>query len=83
MKTLRILIPIVLLSAAVGGWFYFAQNEAMAPPTTAVVRLGAIEETVLASGTMEAKQLVSVGARYRGRSKHWRSPLATRSRRVT
>lgn len=66
MKTLRILIPIVLLSAAVGGWFYFAQNEAEAPPTTALVRLGTVEETVLASGTMEAKQLVSVGARVSG-----------------
>ncbi|PCM46382.1 efflux RND transporter periplasmic adaptor subunit [Marinobacter sp. ANT_B65] len=66
MKTLRILIPIVLLSTAVGGWFYFAQNEPEAPPTTALVRLGTVEETVLASGTMEAKQLVSVGARVSG-----------------
>lgn len=66
MKTLRILIPIVLLLAAVGGWFYLAQNEAEAPPTTALVRLGTVEETVLASGTMEAKQLVSVGARVSG-----------------
>lgn len=66
MKTLRILIPIVLLSAAVGGWFYFAQNEAEATPTTALVRPGTVEETVLASGTMEAKQLVSVGARVSG-----------------
>ncbi|ETX10225.1 hemolysin secretion protein D [Marinomonas ushuaiensis DSM 15871] len=66
MKTLRILIPIVLLSTAVGGWFYLAQNEPEAPPTTALVRLGTVEETVLASGTMEAKQLVSVGARVSG-----------------
>lgn len=66
MKTLRILVPVVLLSAAVGGWFYFAQNEAEALPTTALVRLGTVEETVLASGTMEAKQLVSVGARVSG-----------------
>lgn len=66
MKTLRILIPLVLALAAVGGWFYFARNEAMAPPTTAVVRLGTVEETVLASGTMEARQLVSVGARVSG-----------------
>lgn len=66
MKTLRILIPIVLLTTAVGGWFYLAQNEAEAPPTTALVRLGTVEETVLASGTMEAKQLVSVGARVSG-----------------
>ena len=43
-----------------------AQNEPEAPPTTALVRLGTVEETVLASGTMEAKQLVSVGARISG-----------------
>ncbi|WP_050526389.1 efflux RND transporter periplasmic adaptor subunit [Pseudorhodobacter aquimaris] len=66
MKTLRILIPLVLALAAVGGWFYLAQNEAEAPPTTALVRLGTVEETVLASGTMEANQLVSVGARVSG-----------------
>ncbi|WP_272007775.1 efflux RND transporter periplasmic adaptor subunit [Roseovarius sp. ZX-A-9] len=66
MKTLRIPIPIVLLLAAVGGWFYLAQNEAEAPPTTAHVRVGTVEVTVLASGTMEAKQLVSVGARVSG-----------------
>lgn len=36
------------------------------PPTTAAVARGTVEETVLASGTMEAKQLVSVGARMSG-----------------
>lgn len=66
MKISRILIPFGLALAAVGGWFYFAQNEAVAPPTTASTRLGTVEETVLASGTMEAKQLVSVGARVSG-----------------
>ncbi|MGO4910193.1 efflux RND transporter periplasmic adaptor subunit [Pseudorhodobacter sp. W20_MBD10_FR17] len=66
MTALRILIPLALASAAVGGWFYFAQSENVAPPTTAVVTLGTVEETVLASGTMEAKQLVSVGARVSG-----------------
>lgn len=55
-----------MAAAAVGGWYYFAQNETVAPPTTAVVRRGTVEETVLASGTMEAKQLVSVGARVSG-----------------
>ena len=66
MKKLRILILLLLVSAAVGGWFYFAQSEDAAPPTTAIVTRGTVEETVLASGTMEAKQLVSVGARVSG-----------------
>lgn len=66
MKKLSILIPLVFVSAAVGGWLYFAQSEDTAPPVTAVVTRGTVEETVLASGTMEAKQLVSVGARVSG-----------------
>jgi macrolide-specific efflux system membrane fusion protein len=45
---------------------YFAQSEETAPPVTAVVTRGTVEETVLASGTMKAKQLVSVGARVSG-----------------
>ena len=37
MKILRILIPLVLGLAAIGGWFYFAQTENVTPPTTAIV----------------------------------------------
>ena len=66
MKTIRILIPLALVAAMVGGWFYFTGSENAAPPTTAVVTRGTIEESVLASGTMEARQLVSVGARVSG-----------------
>ncbi|WP_295536834.1 efflux RND transporter periplasmic adaptor subunit [uncultured Thioclava sp.] len=66
MKKTRILIPLVLVAAAVGGWFYFARSENVAAPVTAAVTRGSVEETVLASGTMEAKQLVSVGARVSG-----------------
>jgi macrolide-specific efflux system membrane fusion protein len=66
MKTKRILLPIVLLVGVVGGWFYFGRSENSAPPVTASVTRGTVEQTVLASGTMEAKQLVSVGARVSG-----------------
>lgn len=66
MKTIRILLPLALLAAAVGGWLYFDGGENAAPPTTAVVARGTVEQSVLASGTMEAKQLVSVGARVSG-----------------
>ncbi|MDX2483152.1 MAG: efflux RND transporter periplasmic adaptor subunit [Pseudodonghicola sp.] len=66
MKTIRILVPLVLVAAVVGGWLYFARSENTAPPITAVVTRGTVEESVLASGTMEAKQLVSVGARVSG-----------------
>lgn len=66
MKKIRILISLALVLAAVGGWFYFARGENAAPPTTAAVTRATVEETVLASGTMEAMQLVSVGARVSG-----------------
>ncbi|MCR8725884.1 efflux RND transporter periplasmic adaptor subunit [Frigidibacter sp. ROC022] len=66
MKKTRMLIPLALALAAVGGWFYFAGSEDVASPTTAAVTRATVEETVLASGTMEAKQLVSVGARVSG-----------------
>lgn len=66
MKKIRILIALVLVAAAVGGWLYFARSENAVPLTTAAVTRATVEETVLASGTMEAKQLVSVGARVSG-----------------
>lgn len=66
MKPIRIVVPRVLALAVVGGWFYVSKSEATVPPTTAAVARGTVEETVLASGTMEAKQLVSVGARVSG-----------------
>ena len=62
----RILIPLVLAAAVLGGWLYLARSEPIAPPSTATVTRGTVAETVLASGTMEAKQLVSVGARVSG-----------------
>tara|TARA_R110002126_G_scaffold286859_1_gene439046 strand:+ start:4135 stop:5298 length:1164 start_codon:yes stop_codon:yes gene_type:complete len=66
MKKMRILIPLVLVAAAAAGWLYFARSENATPVTTAAVTRATVEETVLASGTMEAKQLVSVGARVSG-----------------
>ncbi len=66
MKTIRILIPLVVVAAMVGGWLYLAPSDNAAPPITAAVTRGTVEETVLASGTMEARQLVSVGARVSG-----------------
>lgn len=66
MKKIYILTPLVFLLVAVGIWYYFVRSENAASLTTATVTRGTIEETVLASGTMEARQLVSVGARVSG-----------------
>ncbi|RYH04933.1 MAG: efflux RND transporter periplasmic adaptor subunit [Alphaproteobacteria bacterium] len=60
---------VVLLGAGVAGYFVMhAPAEEDVPKTVAVSR-GSIEETVLASGTIEASSLVSVGAEVSGRIK--------------
>jgi macrolide-specific efflux system membrane fusion protein len=68
----RPLTPIVLLvvlaAAALGGWWYWQQagsTAAGAPPTTAVTR-GDIQQTVLATGSLQANSVVSVGAQVSG-----------------
>ena len=58
---------LVVLGGAGGAWYlYRAPSESTEPSTTAVTR-GSIEETVLASGVIEASSLVSVGAEVSGR----------------
>jgi macrolide-specific efflux system membrane fusion protein len=60
---------VAVLGAAGAGWVVFsAPAEEVTPATTPVVR-GSVEETVLASGVIEASSLVSVGAEVSGRIK--------------
>ncbi|WP_291393821.1 biotin/lipoyl-binding protein [Devosia sp.] len=60
---------VVLLGGAVAAWaIYSAPSKVEAPRTVAVTR-GGVEETVLATGTIEASALVSVGAEVSGRIK--------------
>lgn len=62
------LIAVLLLALAAGGWlWYHRQASTTAPPPTAAVTRGDVTTTVLASGQIEASQLVSVGARVSGR----------------
>lgn len=66
----RSYLGVALLAAALaaGGW-YFTRSEdsaVTAPPTVAVDR-GTVEQTVLATGAVEAMKLVSVGAQVSGR----------------
>jgi macrolide-specific efflux system membrane fusion protein len=65
-KSLRFLIVLGLVAAVGGGWWYYRSGETQTVPVTAAVKVGNVTETVLASGVMEAKQLVSVGARVSG-----------------
>ncbi|MBY6092074.1 efflux RND transporter periplasmic adaptor subunit [Maritimibacter alkaliphilus] len=62
-------IAIVLLLLGGGGYAVWSQFFKPEPPvqlTTAPVARGTVEETVLASGIIEAQQLISVGARVSG-----------------
>ena len=65
-KLVKILAPIVLIAAGYWGWSIHSKSDAESAPTTAAVSRGTIEETVLATGAIEAKQLVSIGARVSG-----------------
>ena len=70
MKSLaKWLVTLLVLGAAgFGAWWYFvATPQAATVPTTVAVGRGDIEQTVLASGVLEANSLVSVGAEVSGR----------------
>jgi len=58
---------LVLAGAAAGGWWYWGAPKAASVPTTVAVTRGDIEQTVLASGVLQANSLVSVGAEVSGR----------------
>ena len=65
----RTTIIVVVILLAAGGWFgrdYLFPPEAAPSYVTARVTRGDLESTVLASGTLEAYQLVSVGAQVSG-----------------
>jgi len=63
----RIGIAIVLLGiAGVVGWMYLAPSEARVEPTTVKVERGDVAETVLATGSLQANTVTSVGAEVSG-----------------
>jgi len=64
--TIRVVLLLVVAALGIGGWSLYSRDTTTAKPLTAVVTRGTVEETVLASGTIQARQLVSVGARVSG-----------------
>ncbi|WP_138472016.1 efflux RND transporter periplasmic adaptor subunit [Poseidonocella sp. HB161398] len=68
MKTSKLLLAAALFAALAGAaaWQFRAEGPAEAPPQLARVARGTVSQTVLASGMLEASQLVSVGARVSG-----------------
>lgn len=68
MKRTTLAAVAIILGLAAAAWAVTRPEEAQveAPPTAAVTR-GDIEDTVLATGSVEAQKLVSVGAQVSGR----------------
>ena len=70
MKTLvKWLVAVLILggAGAAGWWYFLAAPQAATVPNTVVVGRADIEQTVLASGVLQANSLVSVGAEVSGR----------------
>jgi macrolide-specific efflux system membrane fusion protein len=64
---LRILVVVVVVAAAGTAWWMLSAPQAATEPATVAVARGDVEETVLASGTLEANSVTSVGAEVSGR----------------
>lgn len=62
------LVIALIAVLALGGWWGWQtySGDSAAPPVTATVTRGTVERSVLATGAIEASQLVSVGARVSG-----------------
>jgi macrolide-specific efflux system membrane fusion protein len=58
---------VVVVAAAGAGWWYFVKPPVVVAPQTVAVSRGDVEQTVLASGILQANSLVSVGAQVSGR----------------
>lgn len=68
-RWLVLLALVVLLGAGIAGYFMMQTPARQDVPRTVAVTRGSVEETVLATGTIEASSLVSVGAEVSGRIK--------------
>ena len=63
----RIAVAVVVLAVAgVAGWMYLAPSEARVEPVTIKVARGDIEQSVLATGALQAQSVTSVGAQVSG-----------------
>ncbi|MCB1019212.1 MAG: biotin/lipoyl-binding protein, partial [Acidobacteria bacterium] len=56
----------LILAAGGGYWWYSSQSTATAPLSTVTVTRETLQQTVLASGTLQASSLISVGAQVSG-----------------
>ena len=66
LRKLHLVALLALGGIGYWGWQHYGQPAPVAAPLVAEVRRGDVAQTVLASGTLEAARLVSVGARVSG-----------------
>lgn len=67
-RIIRLLVILIILAGAgYGAWAYYNQPEEVVAPNTTAVTRGDIELNVLATGTLNAQTVVSVGAEVSGR----------------
>ncbi|RWR34220.1 efflux RND transporter periplasmic adaptor subunit [Sinirhodobacter populi] len=65
-KTAALIGAVVLAALGYWGWQTYGRSDRTAAPATVAVARGSVSQTVLATGQVEAKQLVSVGGRVSG-----------------
>ncbi|MFC3061414.1 efflux RND transporter periplasmic adaptor subunit [Sinirhodobacter populi] len=65
-KTAALIGAVVLAALGYWGWQTYGRSDRTAAPATVSVARGSVSQTVLATGQVEAKQLVSVGGRVSG-----------------
>jgi macrolide-specific efflux system membrane fusion protein len=60
-------VIVVVGGAAAAAWTYWAPSQAAVEPATVFVERGDVEQTVLATGALEANAVTSIGAEVSGR----------------
>ena len=68
MRPSKLIFAVLMFGGGVTlvGWHTLSEVDPVAPPATAQVSIGNVSLTVLASGMLEAAELISVGARVSG-----------------
>lgn len=66
LRGMQLLVLAALIAAGLAGWAQFSRGAPEVAPVLAPVQRGSVTRTVLATGMLEARELVSVGARVSG-----------------
>ena len=66
LRATRLLALAALIAAGLAGWAQYSRGAPESVPVLATAQTGTVTRTVLATGMLEARELVSVGARVSG-----------------